>query len=146
MFITEIFNSINFDLSNTLLVKTEFLVILLLLSFISNLILSFNKNYDEKSVLLMDFFSIITLNIFLNPLLAFTIYFCFLHSFRHSFASHLEEIGATRWDTKCLLGHKANDVTAQYVKVNVDRLSKYINQLSIVTFLSHFIDAYPRLL
>jgi len=71
----EIFNSINFDLSNTLLVKTEFLVILLLLSFISNLILSFNKNYDEKSVLLMDFFSIITLNIFLNPLLAFTIYF-----------------------------------------------------------------------
>ena len=80
----EIFNSINFNLSNTLLVKTEFLVILLLLSFISNLILSFNKNYDEKSVLLMDFFSIITLNIFLNPLLAFTIYFCFLHSFRHS--------------------------------------------------------------
>ena len=80
----EIFNSINFDLSNTLLVKIEFLVILLLLSFISNLILSFNKNYDEKSVLLMDFFSIITLNIFLNPLLAFTIYFCFLHSFRHS--------------------------------------------------------------
>ena len=80
----EIFNSINFDLSNTLLVKTEFLVFLLLLSFISNLILSFNKNYDEKSILLMDFFSIITLNIFLNPLLAFTIYFCFLHSFRHS--------------------------------------------------------------
>ena len=80
----EIFNSINFDLSNTLLVKTDFLVILLLLSFISNLILSFNKNYYEKSVLLMDFFSIITLNIFLNPLLAFTIYFCFLHSFRHS--------------------------------------------------------------
>ncbi len=69
-----------------------------------------------------------------------------LHSFRHSFASHLEEIGATRWDTKCLLGHKANDVTAQYVKVNVERLSKYINQLSIVTFLSHFIDTYPRLL
>ena len=80
----EIFNSINFNLSNTLLVKTEFLVILLLLSFVSNLILSFNKNYDEKTVLLMDFFSIITLNIFLNPLLAFTIYFCFLHSFRHS--------------------------------------------------------------
>ena len=80
----EIFNSINFDLSNTLLIKIEFLVILLFLSFISNLILSFNKNYDEKSILLMDFFSIITLNIFLNPLLAFTIYFCFLHSFRHS--------------------------------------------------------------
>ncbi len=80
----EIFSSINFDLSNTLLVEIEFLVIILLLSFLSNLILSFNKSYDEKSILLMDFFSIITLNIFLNPLLAFTIYFCFLHSFRHS--------------------------------------------------------------
>ena len=80
----EIFSSINFDLSNTLLVEIEFLVVLLLISFISNLILSLNKNYDEKSILLMDFFSIITLNIFLNPLLAFTIYFCFLHSFRHS--------------------------------------------------------------
>ena len=32
----------------------------------------------------MVFFSIIILNIFLNPLLAFTIYFCFLQSFRHS--------------------------------------------------------------
>lgn len=60
-----------------------------------------------------------------------------LHTFRHSFATHLEELGATRWDTKCLLGHKANDVTAQYVKVNVGRLSQYINQLKIVTFLSH---------
>ena len=52
-----------------------------------------------------------------------------LHSFRHSFASHLEEFGATRWDTKCLMGHKANDVTAQYVKVNVERLSPLINML-----------------
>jgi len=60
-----------------------------------------------------------------------------LHTFRHSFATHLEELGITRWDTKCLLGHKANDVTAQYVKVNVDRLSKYINQLEIGTFLGH---------
>ncbi len=52
-----------------------------------------------------------------------------LHSFRHSFASHLEEFGATRWDTKCLLGHKADDVTAQYVKINVERLAPIINQL-----------------
>ena len=32
----------------------------------------------------MDFFSILILNYFLNPILAFTIYFCFLHSIRHS--------------------------------------------------------------
>ena len=32
----------------------------------------------------MDFLSIIILNYFLTPILAFTIYFCFLHSIRHS--------------------------------------------------------------
>ena len=52
-----------------------------------------------------------------------------LHTLRHSFASHLEEFGATKWDTKYLLGHKADDVTAQYVHINVDKLSLIINQL-----------------
>lgn len=52
-----------------------------------------------------------------------------LHTLRHSFASHLEEFGATRWETKCLLGHKADSVTAQYVHINVDKLSPLINQL-----------------
>ncbi len=80
----EIFSSINFDLSNSLFIKDEILVALLIVSFFSNLILSYKKNYYEKSILFMDFFSIVTLNIFFNPLLAFTIYFCFLHSFRHS--------------------------------------------------------------
>ena len=32
----------------------------------------------------MDFFSLIILNFFLSPILAFTLYFCFLHSIRHS--------------------------------------------------------------
>ena len=32
----------------------------------------------------MDFLSILILNYFLNPVLAFTFYFCFLHSIRHS--------------------------------------------------------------
>ncbi len=32
----------------------------------------------------MDFSSIVLINYFLNPILAFTIYFCFLHSIRHS--------------------------------------------------------------
>ena len=32
----------------------------------------------------MDFLSLIILNLFLTPILAFTVYFCFLHSIRHS--------------------------------------------------------------
>jgi len=37
-----------------------------------------------NTLIVLDFFSIIVLNYFLTPLIAFTIYFCFLHSFRHS--------------------------------------------------------------
>ena len=45
----------------------------------------FLKNFKIINILIfLDFFSIIVLNYFLTPLIAFTIYFCFLHSFRHS--------------------------------------------------------------
>ena len=36
--------------------------------------------------MILDYFSVIILNLFLTPILAFTIYFCFLHSIRHSFS------------------------------------------------------------
>ena len=45
----------------------------------------FLKDFKIINILIfLDFFSIIVLNYFLTPLIAFTIYFCFLHSFRHS--------------------------------------------------------------
>ena len=56
----------------------------ILLSFCSSIFLCLNKNLDTKSLLIMDFLSILILNYFLNPILAFTLYFCFLHSIRHS--------------------------------------------------------------
>ena len=34
--------------------------------------------------MILDFSSLIILNFFLTPILAFTVYFCFLHSIRHS--------------------------------------------------------------
>ena len=37
-----------------------------------------------KALMIMDFLSLLILNFFLTPVLAFTIYFCFLHSIRHS--------------------------------------------------------------
>jgi len=45
----------------------------------------FIDNFKIINILIFfDFLSIIVLNYFLSPLIAFTIYFCFLHSFRHS--------------------------------------------------------------
>ena len=79
-----IFETLNFNISNNLIISDEILFVLLLLSLTSGIILSFKRNIEVKSLLLMDYLSIIILNYFLNPMIAFTIYFCFLHSIRHS--------------------------------------------------------------
>ena len=45
----------------------------------------FINNFKILNILIFfDFLSIVVLNYFASPLIAFTIYFCFLHSFRHS--------------------------------------------------------------
>ena len=79
-----IFKSLNFDITSSALISNEILYLFIFLSLISNIILSLNKSFESKSLLLMDFLSILILNYFLNPIIAFTIYFCFLHSIRHS--------------------------------------------------------------
>ena len=62
----------------------------IILSFWSNIFL-FLKNFEiKKFVIFFDYFSILTLNLYLTPLLAFTIYFCFLHSIRHSISLAIE--------------------------------------------------------
>ena len=88
-----IFKSLNFDITNSFLINNEILYFFILLSFISNIFLSLNKSFDAKSLLFMDFLSILILNYFLNPVLAFTFYFCFLHSIRHSI-SLIQEINS----------------------------------------------------
>mgnify|MGYP001231188862 FL=1 len=80
----KIFETLNFYISNNLIISNEILFIFILLSLISGIILSLNKSIEAKSLLLMDYLSILILNYFLNPIIAFTIYFCFLHSIRHS--------------------------------------------------------------
>ena len=88
-----IFKSLNFDITTSFLINNEILYFFILLSFISNIFLSLNKSFDAKSLLFMDFLSILILNYFLNPVLAFTFYFCFLHSIRHSI-SLIKEINS----------------------------------------------------
>ncbi len=59
-------------------------------SFLSSVILLL-KNFEKKKFLIFfDYFSILTLNLYLTPLIAFTFYFCFLHSIRHSISLAIE--------------------------------------------------------
>ena len=64
--------------------KNNIIIIGVILSSISSILL-FIKNFEiKKFSIFLDYFSILILNYYLSPLLAFTIYFCFLHSIRHS--------------------------------------------------------------
>ena len=68
---------------NLILPHENYLLIILLISFIANWIIM--KVSNNGVFFLADWLTILTLNIFFSPLVAFTIYFCFLHSVRHSF-------------------------------------------------------------
>ena len=62
------------------------LITLISLSFLVNILLIIVNFKISNLTLLLDFASILILNYFLSPLIAFTIYFCFLHSIRHIIA------------------------------------------------------------
>ena len=66
--------------------KKNVFIILLAISFIIGSFFS----RGEWPVFVMEKISIILLNISCSPLIAFTIYFCFLHSIRHSFKLAIE--------------------------------------------------------
>ena len=64
--------------------NNNFLTFGIVLSTLSNIFLFFKKFELRKFTIFFDYFSIIIINMHFSPLIAFTIYFCFLHSIRHS--------------------------------------------------------------
>ena len=64
--------------------KNMILFIGLILSTLSSIFLLVKKFEIKKFTIFFDYFSILILNYYFEPLIAFTIYFCFLHSIRHS--------------------------------------------------------------
>ena len=139
-----IFKSLNFDITNSFLINNEILYFFILLSFISNIFLSLNKSFDAKSLLFMDFLSILILNYFLNPVLAFTFYFCFLHSIRHSI-SLIKEINTNLKKGLPIFIKKALPLTiitifgyifALYILNNYNELSESIYKVIFIGFAS----------
>ena len=63
---------------------SKILLYCIIFSTIAHIIL-FSRNFEiKKFTIFLDYFSILILNFYFSPLLAFTLYFCFLHSVRHS--------------------------------------------------------------
>ena len=76
-----------------LIESNRVLLYCIILSTLANILL-FTKNFElKKFTIFLDYFSILIINYYFSPLVAFTIYFCFLHSIRHSISlmSELDE-------------------------------------------------------
>ena len=80
----------NFYILFNFIETNKILLFGIILSTLANIIL-FTKNFEiKKFAIFLDYFSILILNYYFSPLLAFTLYFCFLHSIRHSITLMLE--------------------------------------------------------
>ena len=70
--------------SLSIIEENNLLHIGIIISTISSILLFVKKFELKKFTIFLDYFSIIIINYYFTPLIAFTIYFCFLHSVRHS--------------------------------------------------------------
>ncbi|MDC0945853.1 Brp/Blh family beta-carotene 15,15'-dioxygenase [Candidatus Pelagibacter sp.] len=86
-------NNETFFESLNLLETNKILLYGIIVSTLSSILL-FTKNFElKKFTIFFDYFSILIINYYFSPLVAFTLYFCFLHSVRHSISliSELDE-------------------------------------------------------
>ena len=88
----KIFELLHINNSFLIFVQKEHWVInvCLILNFLGYLYFVFRNNFDNFEILFLDLLLILIINFIFSPLLAFTIYFCFLHSIRHIISIVLE--------------------------------------------------------
>ena len=79
-----------FYLSLNFIETNKVIQIGIICSTLSSIFLLSNNFEIKKFIIFLDYFSILILNYYLSPLLAFTVYFCFLHSIRHSISLAIE--------------------------------------------------------
>ena len=80
----------SFYSSMTFIESNRLLSIGIFISTLSSIFLFLKKFEYRNFTIFLDFFSIIIINYYFSPLIAFTIYFCFLHSIRHSILLMIE--------------------------------------------------------
>ena len=88
----KIFELLFINNSFLIFIKNEHWVInvCLIFNFLGYLYFVFRNNFDNFEILFLDLLLILIINFIFSPLLAFTIYFCFLHSIRHIISIVLE--------------------------------------------------------
>ena len=88
----KIFELLLINNSFLIFIKNEHWVInvCLIFNFLGYLYFVFRNNFDNFEILFLDLLLILIINFIFSPLLAFTIYFCFLHSIRHIISIVLE--------------------------------------------------------
>ena len=79
-----IFNTIGMNTDLFIFRDYSFIISCFFISIISSIAIVLITRNLYASILIIDLFAILILNYFLHPLFAFTLYFCFLHSVRHS--------------------------------------------------------------
>ena len=80
----------SFYSSMTFIENNRLLSVGIFISTLSSIFLFLKKFEYRNFAIFLDFFSIIIINFYFSPLIAFTIYFCFLHSIRHSISLMIE--------------------------------------------------------
>ena len=80
----------SFYSSMTFVENNQLLSVGIFISTLSSIFLFLKKFEYRNFTIFLDFFSIIIINFYFSPLIAFTIYFCFLHSIRHSISLMIE--------------------------------------------------------